>query len=241
MQRLYEKQAVALADLDRARAAFEVAQAELKRVNQELDESVLRAPFPGRVAATLADRYQLVQARQPILVLHDISSFDIQIYLPETFILEVGREAEVRATAAFDHLPGRAFPVTFANVATEAAPETLTYAVSFTLAAPEDQPLLPGMSVSIRLEVVEPPPREGVACWIPAAAVFSADGETPAVWVVEPEEMRASHTAVKTGILREGQIQILEGLRPGDQVALSGLHSLRERQQVKPYGKKNDE
>jgi len=240
MQRLYERQAVALADLDRARAAFEVAQSELNRVQKELDQSVLRAPFAGLIAVTLVDRYQMVQARQPVLVLHDLSSFDMKIYLPETFILNVGRTTDVRATAAFDHLPGREFPVTFKNVSTEANPETLTYAVSFRLTAPEGQPILPGMSASIRIAVPGPLPGDAAACWIPVSAVFSTDGTTSAVWVVDPKEMRVRRSEVKTGTLREESIQILEGLSSGDQVAISGLHSLREGQRVRPYPNHND-
>ena len=234
IQRLFDKDAVAQADLDRAKAAHEVAQSEWEQVQRDLEQSVLRAPFSGRVAATLADRFQNVQPKQPILVLHDISSYEVRIDLPETFILEVGETTQVVMKATFDKLPGLEFPVQLKEFSTEANPQTLTYAIVFAMAAPEGQPILPGMSATIHI-AIQGDAVDGGQGWVPAGAVFSEDGQTSAVWLLDGATMRVRRAAVQTGVLRGDQVQILAGLEPGDVVAASGIHSLYEGEPVRPY------
>lgn len=235
IQRLFERQAVAQVDLERARATCEAAEAEFLQVRKDLASSVLRAPFDGRIAALPADRFQLVQPKQTIAIMHDLSSYDIRTNLPETFILNVGRTTHAVAHARFDTAPDRAFPVRLKNFSTEASAETLTYAAAFTLPSPEGMVVLPGMSVALDLELEEPPDA-GPGCWAPADALFSPDGRTSCVWRLDPDAMRVARCVVRTGELRDGHVRILEGLAPGDQVAVSGLHTLQDGDRIKPYG-----
>ncbi len=239
IQRLHERQAVSRADLDRAKAACEVAEADLLQVRRDMEQSVLLAPFSGRVAATLADRFQTVQAKQPVLVLQDISSFDIRINLPETFILSVGKTTHAEVFATFDQLPGKQFRLNVKEFATEADPRTLTYAVVFTLADPEGQPILPGMSANVQMVIPEGGKLQGKG-WVPAASVFSEDGQTTQVWVVDQTTLQVRRAPVSIGAVRDEKVQILSGVEPGDTVAASGVHSLFEGARVKPYdGQKN--
>ncbi len=235
MQRLFDRQAIAEADLERARTTFEASEAEWLQVRKDLEGSALRAPFSGRVAATLADRYQIVQAKQPIVVVHDLSSYEVEISIPETFILQVGKTTNIAMFARFEHLPGRRFPVTVKSFATEADPQTLTYRVVFSLPAPEDTVILPGMSAAIELTVPLILGESKTACWVPDAAVFSIDGKTSEVWLVDPAAMMVHRRAVKTGSSRGGLVQVVEGVKPGDWLAVSGLHSLEEGQAIRRF------
>lgn len=236
MQRLFEKQAIAEADLERARSAFESAEADLLQTRKDLAESELRAPFDGHVAATYVDRYQIVQAKQRILVVHDLSSYEIEINIPETFILNAsGRATNAQMSARFEHLPGQVFPVELKDFATEADPQTLTYAAVFRLPTPQGAVLLPGMSATIDLRMAPLPQSDTAACWAPQPAIFSVDGETSLAWVVDPDTLKVAQRRVTTGAVRDGMVQVLEGLAPGDLLAASGLYSLEEGQVVRPY------
>lgn len=231
IQRLYRKAALAQADLDRAKATLETARAELMQVQRDMERSVLTAPFAGRVAATFAERYQAVPAGRPVLVLHDISRFDIRIHLPESFILDVDRTTDVRARAFFDHLPGQSFPARVREFSTEADPATLTYSVVLQMDALRGKNLLPGMAAGIQLSIHENP---GGGVWIPQEAVFSMDGQRSCVWRVN-KQMRVKLETVQTGLVRQGEIQIVAGLSAGETVVVSGVHALREEMPVKPY------
>ncbi len=233
LQRLFDRQAVARADLDRAQASFENAEANLLQVRKDLETSVLRAPFAGRVAATMADRFQLVQARQPIVVVHDLSRYEVEIQVPETFILQVGQSTGSQATARFDQLPGLVLPVKLKDFTTEANAETLTYNAVFTMEAPEGSVLLPGMSVAIGIALQQAGPPG--ACWVPERALFSDDARRTLVWRVDPGTSRVAAQPVEIGLRRGGYAQVTGGLAEGDQVAVSGLHTLREGDEVRAY------
>lgn len=237
LQRLFDRQAVAQADLDRAQAALENAEAGLRQIRKDLETSLLRAPFSGRIAAILADQFQLVQPRQTIMVIHDLSRYEVEVQLPETFILQVGQATSTSMTARFDQLPDRFFPVKLKDFTTEANPETLTYSVVFTLDAPEGATLLPGMSVSLDLVLQLDGPAE--VCWVPESALFSDDARRTLVWRVDPATSRVAQRTVLIGARRGGFAQVIEGLSPGDTVTVSGLHTLRDGDAVRMYAPHN--
>ena len=233
MQRLFDRQAVARADLDRAISAYETAEANLSQVRKDIEMSVLHSPFDGRIASIPAEQHQLIQPRQTILVVHDLSQYEVEVQMPETFILQLGKAAGVSVTARFDQLPGQVFPVKLKNFATEANPELLTYSVIFSLDAPEKTPLLPGMSASLDM-TVQLSSNAGL-CWIPENALFSDNGERTLVWRVDPVAERVSRTHVQIGARRGGLLEVLDGISPGDTIAISGIHTLRENDAVRAY------
>ena len=68
---------------------------------------------------------------------------------------------------------------------------------------------------------------------VPVGAVFTPETEdNNYVWVIDEPTGVVRQQGVVTGeLVREG-IQVLEGLKPGDWVAIAGVHTLREGQQV---------
>lgn len=85
--------------------------------------------------------------------------------------------------------------------------------------------LRPGMSALARLRVRQ----ANDAVTVPAAAVFSAEGRD-AVWVVR--NGRAERTDVTVGVQGQGAVQIVSGVRPGQQVVVRGTDQVRQGQQV---------
>ena len=60
--------------------------------------------------------------------------------------------------------------------------------------------------------------------------------EHPNLWVVDKEMMTAQRRGVTTGDLTgEANIQITEGLKSGEMVAVSGVSQIREGMKVKPF------
>lgn len=234
MQRLFDRQAIAESDLEKARTAFEAAESDLLQVRKDLDGAVLRAPFDGYIASTFVDRFQQVQAKQPILVVHDLSRFDLEINIPERIVLAIGRTTNSQIAARFEHLPGQAFAATVKDYATEADAQTLTYAAVFSIDSPEGTVLLPGMSATLEM-TADYALEEGSSCWVPQSAIFSADGHGSFAWRVDPATMKVERRALSIGPARDGLVRVLDGLAPGDQLAASGLFTLEEGQVVRPY------
>ncbi len=220
--------------IDRKREAIESAKAELNTSRAGVDEAenqlrytYLRAPFSGMIAKRYVDNFQEVQAKQPIFKLQDVTHLEILVDLPET-IVATARADSATAFAEFAAAPGKQYDLTFKEVAKEADPCTQTYRVVMTLPAPGEINILPGMTARVvgRALMGDPSGHQSV---IPAIAVFSDETGTSHVWVVNLGSMTVSKRKVTTGNLAgTHDIQILNGLNPGEKIAVSGIAQLRE-------------
>jgi RND family efflux transporter MFP subunit len=226
--------------MDQAKAEVESARAAVDAAQDKLGYTTLRAPFAGVISKRYVDNFQEVRAKQAIVSLDDISSLEILVDLPEIVVAsiresdkEIGSEA--RAHAEFAAAPDAEYPLRIKEFATRADPRTQTYQVVFQMKRPEDLLILPGMTATV---VGEPPVsgETGDFFVIPAIAVFADDQGKSQVWVVDKETMTAQRRGVTTGDLTgEANIQITEGLRSGDTVAVSGVSQIREGMKVKPF------
>jgi HlyD family secretion protein len=83
----------------------------------------------------------------------------------------------------------------------------------------------PGMSGVAHLTVRQ----VADAVVVPAAAVFT-DGDRDAVWLVRSG--RAVRQVVRSGVAGADRVQILDGVRPGDRVVVSGTDKVRAGQRL---------
>jgi len=216
--------AVTEAQFEEVQARYEIASAELRQAEKNLADTELRAPFAGRIAEVYVENFENVQARQRILLLHDISQLDVVIQVPEQDLaslspdtLQLGIPAgEVR----FNAIPEQRFPVTLREFRSRADPETQTYRVTLTLPAPEDRQILPGMSATYF------PPGTGAErrqiFRVPVTAVVADPQRQPHVFLVDTETMAARRRDVDLGQPTGDNIEILGGLEPGDAVITRG-------------------
>jgi len=230
---LYEKDAVSKAQLDQALAARDVARALAEGAEADLGDTSLRAPFSGRVAETFVENFQDVKAKESILSLINANQVEIVIDVPENI---VGRFRAVmldsRFAARFDAAPGREFETRVNEVATQSDPRTQTFRVTFSLPQPEGVNVLPGMTANVRRYA---PPGEYVEIVVPAIAIFADEAGSPHVWVVDRKTGRVERRSVRTGELTEtDSIVVLEGLVPGEDIAVSAVSQLRDGMTVRP-------
>jgi RND family efflux transporter MFP subunit len=232
---LYEKDAVSKAQLDQALAARDVARAQEEDAAANLDDTYLRVPFSGRIAETFVENFQDVKAKEPILSLINVNQVEIVIDVPENIVARFRAvQLDSRFTARFDAAPGREFETRVSEVATQADPRTQTFRVTFSLPQPEGVNVLPGMTATVKRN---PPPGEDVEIVVPAIAIFADEAGSPHVWVIDRTTGRVERRSVRTGDLSEtDSIVVLEGLVPGEDVAVSGVSQLRDGMIVRPVG-----
>ena len=70
---------------------------------------------------------------------------------------------------------------------------------------------------------------------VPISAVFKDAAGEQVAWVVGPDQT-VSRRPVKLGEATGGQIEIVEGLQPGDRIAVAGVTFLREGMKVSDLG-----
>jgi RND family efflux transporter MFP subunit len=133
-------------------------------------------------------------------------------------------------------IPGRSFPARIKEFSTAADPVTRTFKATFAFARPGDVTVRPGMTAKVTLT-----PSEAraplLAVSIPARAVLTDETGEAFVWVVDPETMTVTRTPVVAGGLAGEDIAIRSGLAGGAQIAISGVHYLRDGMEVRRFEK----
>jgi RND family efflux transporter MFP subunit len=222
-------------DLEAKRAQIKALEAAADNAKNQLDYTVLKAPFAGSVVAKYVDNFQMVQAKQPIIRLLDISKIEVTVQVPESLI---GLAPHVKkGICRFDALPGREFVARITKIGSEASQTTRTYPVTVAVDQPEDVRILPGMAATVRVEPPEGETGTGEHLIVPPSAVFTPEngqaGQQSYVWVVDEGSKTVARRAVRAGPLTPVGIAVLEGLQPGEWVVTAGVHSLREGQPVR--------
>jgi RND family efflux transporter MFP subunit len=232
------------AEVDKTLRDYKVAEQELRKAQKALDDTDLKAPYDGVVGQRLADNYQNVQAKEPVLIYQDTSLLEMDVTVPERDFVRMQRGLSLEERTelgnpevAISSIPGRAFPARIKSFTTTADPVTRTYKATFQFDKPGDVNILPGMTARVTLnpsaETMEKySPQGGIK--VPAAAVASDPQGDPYVWRIDPSTMKVSRVAVTLGEIGTSDITITSGLDMGDLIAITGVSQLHEDAQVRP-------
>ena len=98
---------------------------------------------------------------------------------------------------------------------------------------PADLKILPGMAATCRARPDKPAalPEQGVE--IPLSALLSEPDDKSFVWVIDASAKTVSKREVTPGAFTQRGIRLQQGLKPGEWIAIAGVHSLRQGQQVR--------
>lgn len=227
-------------DYDRMEANYRTASAALTAAKQDLEYTVLTAPFQGRIARRNVENFEEVLARQTVIWLQNITELDIIFDLPESVVRSVRggvkdegdvRSSEaagtVRAYAQFEGRSQRRFTLRPKELATKADDQTQTFRTTFTMDAPSDFNVLPGMTANVVIDLSEVVDKDAVK-WIPARAVQADSGLKPRVWVLDAETMTVTSRSVEVGRMSGRSIQVLDGLDGGEEIVSVGGPYLAE-------------
>lgn len=242
---IVERGAVSRQQLDVSQRNFEVAAAELATAQKALSDTRLVAPFAGQIGRRLVDNFVNVQAKQGVVVLQDLTTLEVAISVPEQDwaradpnLSNEERTALVRPTVTLSMIADRQFPARIKEIATVADPVTRTFEVIAEIDSVPDVSILPGMTANITITVPagDAETVAGTALSIPASAVLSDDQGNSTVWKLDPATMTVSRATIQLGDMSGSQVRVLAGLNPGDRIATSGVHNLREGMQVSEFG-----
>ena len=230
-QRLWETEfAVARSEVDDRRSRLEAARTNLAAAQQELSDTVIRAPFAGVVTRRRLETFASVQAKQPIAELQDLDSLEVVIHVPQRLLRNEGSRAE--ALAFFEERETLTVPVVLKSYATEADPQTQTYEVVLTLKSrPPGLTLLPGMSVTVLPFAAKSTPVDGtLSIPLTAISVDAAGGKF--VWIVGADGLVTRRNVVP-GEVRGGDVSVTSGLKAGERIVAAGVSALREGMKVR--------
>lgn len=247
LQRLatVQSRAVAEIDVDRARSRLDTARAELARWQAEVDQARARvaqvqarlakltitAPFRARAGMRTVHEGQYLAEGADVVGLQELTD---RIYLDFTIPQEYApRVRPGTAVMATGELLGPD-PVRIEVVALDATVNNDTRNIRVRAVVDNQRGVLvPGMFIQIRVPVEEPRPYVVV----PGTAIRRAS-HADSVFIAEPDGdvLRARQRFVKLGPAVRDQVIVLEGVRPGEQVAAAGSFKLRDGVLVAPAG-----
>ena len=210
-------QRAAAGQLESAKGKYEGAAAMLSysQIHSPIDGFVTDRPlYPGEMAA----------AGTPLLTVMDISQVIAKAHIPqsEAATLSVGSKATMAVPGMEKPVEGK---ITIISPALD--PNSTTVEVWVQAKNPGQQ-LKPGTSVQLSMLTKAIPN----ALAIPAAAVQPGPDGTTVVMLLGADS-RAHQTAVHTGVRQDDDIQVLDGLKVGDKVILSGAYGLPDKTKVK--------
>jgi len=239
---IFDQGAGSQAEVDARQRDIDIAIQQLKQSQKAMNDTALKAPFAGKVARKIADTFQNVQAKQPILLLEDISSLELDVDVPEQDFVRMKpgltlaqRTARVNPEIRVSTIAGRGFAARLKSFKTSADPVTRTYEATFAFDNPSDVNLLPGMTAKVILHIPVDAEKatEGGFLIPAAAAVVDTDGNAY-VWGYDADSSRVTRVTVTLGDMLADSVRVLSGLKGGDRIAVSGAAHLQEGMKVKP-------
>lgn len=222
-------------DIQGAMAQVRGLEARVVEADLRLADATLRAPYDGVIAELFMDVDQAIRANERVVTFQDLDELDIAVDVPETvMVAEIELAEIVELTAELSALPGVEFPVRIREVNKVADPGTRTFRVRVAMESPKNVRVLPGMTASVTMRYRRSDAL-GNRVLVPVSAVAQQASGDQIVWVVGTESS-VSARAVKIGQASGGRIEILDGLAPGDRIAVAGVNSLREGMPVRDLG-----
>lgn len=223
---LMAKELISREEHDRLTVDYQVSRQELAEVEWALEQTVVRSPFDGRVTARHIQLGQHIRPGDPLFQITDFEPLIARIYLSEADIvgLRPGTPARIQLNANPD--------LKLAARIRQISPvvDTATGTVKVTIEAVSPPPeVRPGSFVSIHVvrethKAALLVPRQAVLRELQSSHVFVTDGGT------------AVKRAVSVGLEESGEVEILEGLSPGERVVVAGQGGLREGAPVRILG-----
>lgn len=216
---LHAQRQAPLSLLDERQREWEAAQARVKAIEARLADRMIRAPFDGLLGLRNISLGALVEPNNIITTLDDISSMKLELPVPSRFLgmLRTGLPVVARAEA----FPGREFHGLVNAIDTRVDPVTRSVMVRARIPNP-DGLLRPGLLMNVELS------RDIRDNIVMPEEVLIPLGQKNFVFIVdEAGDNTVVRREVRIGARRAGQVEIHEGLRPGDKVISHGMTRVR--------------
>ncbi len=231
--------AQAAVDSFRARVALaeeqvQAAQARKDIATQDVENCIVRAPFSGVAVSKDAQVGEMVSpisagggfTRTGIATIVDMESLEIEVDVNESYLSKVSIGQKV--DAALDAYSDWHIPATVRTIIPTADRQKATVKVRIAFDK-LDPKILPDMGVKVSFLSGATAASRQSSVLVRREAVRDSDGLQ---YVFIFTEGTLARRAVKVGEFLTNEIEILEGLTPGDQVVISGSASLQDGQRA---------
>lgn len=203
---------------EQALTKMQADEATVQLARAQLDKLVLSAPFDGVLGLRKTSVGDVVQPGRDLVNLEQIDTLKLDFRIPEMYLpaVRVGQTLQV-AVDAFgkQRFPGEVYAI-------DPLVDVNGRAVVIRARVPNpDRSLRPGLFARVELTLTVRPD----AVLIPEAAVVTFGRDQFVFTVVDG---KAKQTRVKLGLRRDAEVEVEDGLKPGDVVVTAGQIKIRD-------------
>lgn len=217
--------------VDKARAASEIAQANIQRTNTLLGFARIVAPFSGVITMRYVDPGAFVPAatsgsaaqNAALVTLMDFSVIRTQVYVPEPEVPFVHEGQPVKVL--IEVLPGKTFAAKVTRFSYALDEATRTMLAEIDLPNPESE-LRPGMYATVKIGVE----KHENALLVPSEAIVMEKTNAFVFKLVNPRtgDQQAKKVAVTLGFNDGVNAEVLTGITGGETIILPGKVTLAD-------------
>jgi len=199
-----------------AEASVVQAMAALDIARKRLQDTDVVSPITGFVRKRLVNVGETFKEKTPLMSLVATHTLKLQGDVPERFAPQVAVGHTVRVEV--EAFLGQTFPGTITRVSPTVDVESRSFGVEASVPNPKGV-LKPGFFVKASILTGA----EKSVPFVPEEAVVSFAGIVKVYVIVSG---KAEERRVKTGVHRDGRVEILDGVKVGETIATSGLSQL---------------
>lgn len=212
-RQLVDQKLIAHSDYDRAQAAFGVDQARVASARTTLSKMTLSAPFSGQIGLRYVSVGDFVDVGQDLVTLVRLDPIEVDFSVPESALAQLKNGQGVGITV--DAFPGEEFRGAVTAIDPVIDPNSRSAKLRAQIPN-RDGRLRPGQFARLQLDTGG---NATDALLVPEQALMQ-DGSQRYVWTIV--DGKARKVIVKTGVRVPGAIQVVAGLKAGDQVITAG-------------------
>jgi membrane fusion protein (multidrug efflux system) len=225
-RKLLETQAIAQAEYDQADAQYRQADAHVHEIEATIQRKTIRAPFSGVAGIRQVNLGQYLTSGTPVVPLQSRDPIYVNFAVPQQQVTQLRTGAQVDAHLDEGAVQIAAGRITAVNPVIDA--DTRNVQVQATFHNAKGQ-LKPGMYVTVHVQLGE----SASVVALPVTAInYAPYGNS--VFIIEDMKgpdgkpyRGVRQQFVKIGAARGDQVAVIDGVKPGQEVATSGVFKLR--------------
>ena len=214
---LADTQAISASNLEQLIAQVQVDEAQVEAAKARLENTIIRAPFTGRIGLRRVSPGSFVNTSTVITTLDDVSKIKLDFSVPEAFLTSVAEGMDIQAHSLV--YQDRVFAGVVASIDTRLDPVSRAFRVRAVIPNNDDA-LKPGMFLTVDLQL-----DRGEVLLAPEQAIVP-EGTRQFVFVIS--DGVAEKREVELGRRVPGYVVIDRGLEAGDIVVTEGTHKVRD-------------
>jgi membrane fusion protein (multidrug efflux system) len=212
-----------------AKSNYEAQQKAVSQLNQQISKTVVKAPFSGVIDDVISEQGSVVSPGQSMLFrIVNLSDMYVETDVPERYLTNVtkGKDVEINLPILGKTVNGKIRQAgDFIN------PANRTFKVEVSLPN-KDKTVKPNLTAKLKINDYT----NQEAILIPLSIISeNAEGEQYVFIISDKEDTKANakKVIIETGKTQGDYIEVLSGIKDGDEIIDEGARSVRDGQKVK--------